>query len=213
MLKPTSITGPNSSSSSLSASSSTKYFKARKLKPLVRSRWSNIRPGVATTTCGFFARAICWGVKSMPPTIVVTRRDIIAPRASNVLPIWKASSRVGARTRENKGWGLSSRACRMGSAKAAVFPEPVSARPTMSLPWSATGIDSAWIWVGRSYFNDAHASAKVSTTPYILLEAVIRSTGNTSAYQVPECLLHLRVRVRSLFLGLFIAQIACIVRG
>lgn len=101
----------------------------------------------------------------MPPTIVVTRSDMMAPKASKVLPIWKASSRVGARTRENSGWGLSRRACRMGRAKAAVFPDPVSARATTSLPWSATGIDSAWIWVGRSYLRDAQASANVSTIP------------------------------------------------
>ena len=31
-------------------------------------------------------------------------------------------------------WGFSSRACKIGKAKAAVLPEPVSARPITSLP-------------------------------------------------------------------------------
>ena len=45
-----------------------------------------------------------------------------------------ASSRVGESTSAKKGDGLSSSACRMGSAKAPVLPEPVCARPITSLP-------------------------------------------------------------------------------
>lgn len=56
------------------------------------------------------------------------------PRASNCSEIWKASSRVGVRTKANKRWGVSSSAFRMGKAKAPVFPEPVSASPMISRP-------------------------------------------------------------------------------
>ena len=41
---------------------------------------------------------------------------------------------VGVRTRAKRRVGVSRRACRIGRAKAAVFPEPVSASPMMSLP-------------------------------------------------------------------------------
>jgi len=37
----------------------------------------------------------------------------------------------------------------MGIAKAAVFPEPVSARPMMSRPAKASGMAAAWIGVGE----------------------------------------------------------------
>lgn len=50
--------GPKSRSRSLSASSMTRYFRFRREKPLVFSRWSSNRPGVATTICGFFPRAM-----------------------------------------------------------------------------------------------------------------------------------------------------------
>jgi hypothetical protein len=56
------------------------------------------------------------------------------PRASNCSEIWKANSRVGVRTRANSRWGVSSRAFRMGKAKAPVFPDPVSANPIISRP-------------------------------------------------------------------------------
>ena len=59
---------------------------------------------------------------------------IEAPSASNCSEIWKASSRVGVSTRANSLCGFSRRLCRMGSANAPVFPDPVSARPIMSLP-------------------------------------------------------------------------------
>jgi len=36
----------------------------------------------------------------------------------------------------------------MGRAKAAVFPEPVSARAMRSRFWSARGMDSTWMGVG-----------------------------------------------------------------
>ncbi len=41
---------------------------------------------------------------------------------------------VGVSTSANRRVGVSSRAWRMGRAKAPVLPDPVSARPMMSLP-------------------------------------------------------------------------------
>jgi len=55
---------------------------------------------------------------------------------------------VGARIQANKGRGESQRDWRMGRAKAAVFPEPVSASAIRSLPERASGMDSAWMGVG-----------------------------------------------------------------
>ena len=101
----------------------------------------------------------------MPPTITAHRTDISDPRASNASDIWYANSRVGARTRPNRGWGLLSNACRIGRAKAAVFPLPVSARPIKSRPSSASGIDWAWIGVGALYPRAVQASHNESMIP------------------------------------------------
>ena len=45
---------------------------------------------------------------------------------------------VGVSTRAKSRVGLSNKACRIGRAKAAVLPEPVSANPIMSLPTVTT---------------------------------------------------------------------------
>ena len=73
---------------------------------------------------------------------------------------------MGARTSPNRCCGLSSRAWRIGKAKAAVFPLPVSASPIRSRPSSASGIDCSWIGVGALYPNFSHASHNESTTPW-----------------------------------------------
>lgn len=59
---------------------------------------------------------------------------MLDPKASNCSPIWKASSLVGVRIREWSLWAEERSDCRMGSAKAPVFPEPVSAKPMTSRP-------------------------------------------------------------------------------
>jgi len=86
---------------------------------------------------------------SIPPVIVATFTPIPAPSASNWALIWNANSLVGASTQANRGDGVAIRACNMGIAKAAVFPEPVSARPMMSRPAKASGMAAAWIGVGE----------------------------------------------------------------
>ena len=43
----------------------------------------------------------------------------------------------------NSGDGVDINACSIGRANAAVFPDPVSARPIMSLPARASGMEAA----------------------------------------------------------------------
>src|SRR5690349_11477703 len=69
-----------------------------------------------------------------------------------------ASSRVGIRIATllvGTFLGLYKRRSRMGTINAAVFPEPVTAPPTTSLPNNATGIVFAWIGVGCENPTDA----------------------------------------------------------
>ena len=71
---------------------------------------------------------------SKPPTNTAVLNPIEDPRASNYSAIWTLSSLVGDKTQAKKGYGLSRSYCITGIAKAAVLPEPVSARPIISLP-------------------------------------------------------------------------------
>lgn len=72
---------------------------------------------------------------------------------------------VGVKTRANKRDGVSSNACKIGRAKAAVFPEPVSASPITSLPRNATGKASFCILVGHFQPSLLQASHNTSVTP------------------------------------------------
>lgn len=63
-----------------------------RLKPLVFSRWSTSRPGVAITTCGLRARAMACVIMSTPPTTHAVFSPMPVPNASNTSWIWKASS-------------------------------------------------------------------------------------------------------------------------
>ena len=69
---------------------------------------------------------------------------------SNASDTWSASSRVGARTRACGVFCEKSSCDRIGSAKAAVLPVPVWARPTTWRPSSSGGMVSAWICEGVS---------------------------------------------------------------
>lgn len=53
----------------------------------------------------------------------------------------------------------------MGSAKAAVLPEPVSAIPIRSRFWRASGMEASWIGVGVVKPRFVHASARESIMP------------------------------------------------
>jgi hypothetical protein len=121
---------------SLSASSKIKNLSFFKWKPLVFAKWSAILPGVPTTTCGFLDKAIAWETISRPPTRTAVLKPIVDPNASNYSAIYTQSSLVGDITHAKKGWGFSSNFCMTGIAKEAVLPEPVSARPIISLPFN-----------------------------------------------------------------------------
>eukprot|EP01139_Manchomonas_bermudensis_P020174 Amastigsp_a678067_66.p3 type:complete len:194 gc:universal Amastigsp_a678067_66:721-1302(+) len=131
-----------------SASSSTRNLSVRSENPFVFSRWSTMRPGVPTMMCGFFARFTACVTMSTPPTTVTVRAPIAEPMSVNCCAIWIASSRVGVMQSANTGDGAARSALSTGRAKLAVLPEPVSASPMMSRPWSAHGMASAWIPVG-----------------------------------------------------------------
>jgi hypothetical protein len=76
--------------------------------------------------------------------------------------------------------------CRIGRAKAAVFPLPVSASPIRSRPWSARGIASAWIGVGILYPRAAHASQRGSMMPRalnVLFSVAVSGTASGTAFE------------------------------
>lgn len=69
-------------------------------------------------------------------------------------------------TQAKKGCGLSQSFWIMGIAKAAVLPEPVWARPIISRPSSAQGMDSSWICVGCLKLSFSQASHNCGKTPW-----------------------------------------------
>lgn len=76
----------------------------------------------------------------------------------------------------------------MGRRNAAVFPEPVSARPMRSRPVSATGIALRWIGVGAVYPSVPQASTRLSERPrsskLLGSSAIASSPGATVAASV-----------------------------
>eukprot|EP00962_Isochrysis_galbana_P033791 scaffold11371_cov112-Isochrysis_galbana.AAC.3 len=137
------------SSSSRSASSMTTKRSFETAPPMDDDRkWSANRPGVATTMWGRCASSRLWSIISAPPTMTETRARSGAPSAVNWSAIWCASSRAGDRTSAKMPYGSVESACSTGSANAAVFPEPVSAEPTMSRPASVGPMHAAWMGVG-----------------------------------------------------------------
>ena len=57
----------------------TRHLSDLSVKPLVFSRWSTSRPGVAITTCGFLASIRLCAIMSMPPTMTQHLTPIDAP--------------------------------------------------------------------------------------------------------------------------------------
>mmetsp|Transcript_22477 Transcript_22477/g.74117 ORF Transcript_22477/g.74117 Transcript_22477/m.74117 type:complete len:201 (-) Transcript_22477:19-621(-) len=167
--------------SSLSASSSTRYRTPFTEKPRVFCRWSTSRPGVPTTRCGRLASRIACCTMSTPPTTTATLTPIIEPSASSCSPICSASSRVGEMMRPKSGWGASSSRLSTGRPKAAVFPEPVSARPMTSRPASAHGIASHWMAVGALKFIFWQASQSGSARP-----SSLKVLGAAAAIWLPD---------------------------
>ena len=137
-----------SKSKSLSASSKTKNFKFLSEKFFVFWRWSKTLPGVPTIIWGNLLNDIAWLAKSRPPTKTVVLSPRFAPIASRCSLIWILSSLVGARIKAKNGDRLSSSFWIIGIPKAAVFPEPVSAKPITSRSFNAYDNVSFWIFVG-----------------------------------------------------------------
>jgi hypothetical protein len=84
----------------------------------------------------------------MPPTTTANFRLMPDPRIRNCSAIWNASSLVGVKTKENTPNGSAANDCKMGSANAAVFPDPVFADPITSCPLRIDGMQQFWISVG-----------------------------------------------------------------
>ena len=112
-----------------------------------------MRPGVATTTWGLFSSSKAWAIMSIPPTTTAVRMFNEAPKTANCSDICRASSLrktvrrlgfegrcaddnylVGVRTKAKMPYGSTESRCKIGTAKAIVFPEPVFAFPIQSLP-------------------------------------------------------------------------------
>ena len=111
------------------------------------------RPGVAISTSTPGAIFLTWLKRETPPSTSAV--ETCAPLASmrNDSSICTASSRVGTRISARAVFGrrlLPSAMIfdRIGSAKAAVLPEPVWATPRMSRPASCAGMALTWIGFG-----------------------------------------------------------------
>ncbi len=134
-----SISSTKPISSISSASSRTNSRTSLSLRVL-RLMWSIILPGVPTTIGAPVFRAfICLSIEC-PPTTARALRFMYFPIRLMSSVTCSASSLVGAKI---IAWGkrkLGSTACRIGIAKAAVFPVPVCACPIRSCPESKPGI-------------------------------------------------------------------------
>mmetsp|Transcript_24514 Transcript_24514/g.58550 ORF Transcript_24514/g.58550 Transcript_24514/m.58550 type:complete len:359 (+) Transcript_24514:41-1117(+) len=153
--------GANPMSSMRSASSSATCLQVCRLRAFWPSR-STSRPGVATTRAGRCLRSIaaCSLEGTPPPKTHAVVRPSRPQYRSPCASICCASSRVGASTSprtagtppSEAGAPLPSfaSACRMGSKKPSVLPEPVLATAMRSLPSARMGHDCAWMGVGAS---------------------------------------------------------------
>ncbi|KAL1997608.1 hypothetical protein VTN02DRAFT_1333 [Thermoascus thermophilus] len=132
--------------------------------------WSARRPGVAMTTCGRCESAMACGRMSVPPVTRIGLRFCGAEMALNCSKIWSASSLdgvssavyvyisqkkqksthlVGVNTTAKMPNGSSAHFCRIGTANAIVFPDPVRLPPMQSRPFRISGIHAFWMAVGR----------------------------------------------------------------
>ena len=127
---------------------------------------SSRRPGQAIDDLGSAPQGVDLALRrdaaeddrGLDPRVRASRR--------NSTSIWTASSRVGARIRRAGGpcRRSSIRRCRIGSAKAAVLPVPVWARPSTSRPSRTAGMVSAWIGRGESKPASAMARRRVESS-------------------------------------------------
>ena len=85
---------------------------------------------------------------SIPPIIRAISTVIVAVNTLIWSDIWIANSLVGVIITQNIPYGSLDRSWIIGSANAAVFPDPVCAPPITCLPFKIAGIVFAWISVG-----------------------------------------------------------------
>ena len=117
-----------------------------------RSMRSFSRPGVATTISTVRASEVRLARTLTPPTKTSARSPSAAACGSRFSKTCSASSRVGQSTtprgfpgRVARGRSPELNRASMGSPKASVFPEPVGALASTSLPSTAEGITLAWM--------------------------------------------------------------------
>mmetsp|Transcript_19050 Transcript_19050/g.42483 ORF Transcript_19050/g.42483 Transcript_19050/m.42483 type:complete len:268 (-) Transcript_19050:179-982(-) len=133
----------NPISNNRSASSNTSICTWFSLKVLISRRWCISRPGVAIMMSGREDRASnCASIPS-PPKILTMLRSVNFAKSRANFHVWTASSLVGDKTMPRTpppGLCVLS-ICTMGSRKAQVFPDPVRAIHTKSIPAIASGRD------------------------------------------------------------------------
>ena len=148
------ISWMNPMSSMRSASSSTKNSRAFSDTAFWPIKSSNL-PGVATSTSTPRTRFLFCEASFTPPKMHAVEIAVNCAYCLKHSSTWMASSRVGNKTSARQVLGArnfpeSSRRCRIGSAKAAVFPVPVCAIPSKSRPSRRLGMDFSWMGVGCS---------------------------------------------------------------
>ena len=147
---------PNPMSSIRSVSSKTTKLVWFSFKDFL-SKWSLILPGVPTIILGLFFNCFNWRVICSPP---IKHAVLIWFKSDNKFEITSitclASSLVGVKTNA-VDWSEVSNDSINGILNAAVFPVPVCAEPSISLPSIASGIALACIGVGslKSIFFSA----------------------------------------------------------
>ena len=119
-------------------------------------------PGVATTICvGEVNRSICGFIGIPPQVAAMETSGRYLAKASKLLKIWCPNSRVGTNITAWIAVLFVSINCNNGNPKAAVFPVPVFASPTISVVFDkSNGIVFCWISVGTTNFNAVIAFTK-----------------------------------------------------
>ncbi len=156
MMSRTSLMNPMSNI--LSASSSTRNCTLERLTVLL-SRWSRSLPGVATTMSAVRSPLIC-GTMDTPPYTSTMYVGLYFENVLSAIATWLQSSLVGTMM---SAWIPFPRVTfsRMGSPKAAVFPEPVCDCPKTSFPCWMSG--SAFCCISVSSVNPNSLMARSSS--------------------------------------------------
>mmetsp|Transcript_92879 Transcript_92879/g.266212 ORF Transcript_92879/g.266212 Transcript_92879/m.266212 type:complete len:227 (-) Transcript_92879:137-817(-) len=147
------------SSNRRSASSKMTISSSSMWTDCVLSKWSSMRPGVATTMSGCIRRAFAWSPATKPPATSWYVTKVYLARSLSMAWHCTASSRVGMSTSafvatcpeitrplasrfRDLTFALWHSRSRVGSRKEAVLPEPVSAVANTSRPCKAGGTTS-----------------------------------------------------------------------